>query len=194
MLQLLKSTKKFNHSPINKKDQGFALTEVIVATLISFLFLAGSLQAIVLATFIRVQAQEKQLSNQGIQEDIENLKSTAENLARDDSLCSATNFADGYAQALITAHSGATYQLDQPFFGYTMRLNRDYLGDGRLIDGTTGTTTELQQKRNTDLAESSPPHRVLKVRYVTQSIKNGTTTDVTEHYVEVIPNAALQCP
>ncbi len=160
--------------------------EVIVATLITFLFLAGSLQAIVLATFIRVQAQEKQLSNQLIQEDIEALQSTAENLARNDSLCSANTLANGYAQALITAYSGNTYQLDEPFFGYTMRLHRDYLGDGRLIDGTTGNTT--------DIAESTPPHRVLKVRYVTQSVKNGTTKDVTEHYVEVIPSAALQCP
>ncbi len=184
MLQLPKSTQ--SNQLATSKDRGFALTEVIVATLISFLFLAGSLQAIVLATFIRVQAQEKEFSNQRIQEDIEDLKSTAETLARDDSLCSANSFANGYAQALITAHSGNTYQLDEAFFGYTIRLNRDYLGDGRLIDGTPGNST--------DEDESVSPHRVLKVRYVTQSIKNGKTTDVTEHYVEIIPNAALQCP
>lgn len=176
---------KFNHK-ISGKDQGFTLMEVIVATLIAFLFLAGSLQAIVLATLIRVQAQEKEFSNQRIQEDIEELKAEAETLPQDDTLCSATSFANGYTQKLIEAHSGNTYQLDEPLFGYTMRLHRDYLGDGRLIDGITGDAT--------DIAESSPPHRVLKVRYVAQSVKNGTTKDVTEHYVEVIPNAALQCP
>ena len=175
-------------------DRGYAIFEVLVAALISFLFLVGSLQAMVLATVLRIQAQEQALSVQGIQEDIESLKATADNLAANNSLCSATTFANGYADALLAQYFGdvnyaanaSSYTLEQPFFGYTMRLNRDFLGDGRLIDGTTGNAA--------DTAESTTPHKILKVRYVVQAIKDSGIEEVTEHYAEIIPNAALQCP
>ncbi|MGV2829294.1 hypothetical protein [Myxosarcina sp. GI1(2024)] len=144
----------------------------------------------------RVKAQEKQLSYQAIQEDIEAIQATASSLPADKSLCNATNFADGYADALIDRYqtlNGYTgpnvsllYSLDENFLGYTMRLHRDFLGDGRDIDGNTGDAT--------DTAESDAPHRILKIRYLTQSIKNSQTKNVTEHYVEIVPNAALQCP
>lgn len=178
-------------------EEGFAILEVLVAALISFMFVVGSLQAMVLATVLRVQAQEQALSVQGIQEDIESIKATADNLAADNSLCSATTFASGYADALLGQYFGGTptydytadatsYALDQSFLGYTMRLNRDFLGDGRLIDGTEDDAT--------DIAESTAPHKILKVRYVVESVKSGVTEEITEHYAEIIPNAALQCP
>ncbi len=175
-------------------DRGFTVFEVLVAALISFMFVVGSLQAMVFATVLRVQAQEQALSVQGIQEDIEALRATANNLAADNSLCDAANFADGYANAVLAQYFGDvnyaananSYTLEQPFLGYTMRLNRDFLGDGRDLDGNTGNAA--------DTAESTAPHKILKVRYVVQAIKDSGIEEVTEHYAEIIPNAALQCP
>lgn len=192
MLKLILS-KTLNQKAL-KKEQGFTIFEVLVGALISFMFLVGSLQAMVFATVLRVQAQEQALSVQGIQEDIEAIRASAESLAANNSLCNAANFSNGYANALLAQYFGAanyatnagSYTMDQSFLGYTMRLNRDFLGDGRLIDGSTGDATDIE--------ESTAPHRTLKIRYVVQAIKTSGTEDVTEHYVEIIPNAALQCP
>jgi Tfp pilus assembly protein PilV len=66
---------------IHRKDQGFTMLEVLVAGLIAFFFIIGSLQAMVLATMLRVQSLEKERANELIQEDKEAIKARANNFA-----------------------------------------------------------------------------------------------------------------
>ena len=54
--------------------------EVIVAALMVFFFVAGSMQALALSVAIRVQAQERQRADQLIQEDVEQIRLIAENM------------------------------------------------------------------------------------------------------------------
>jgi len=64
-LQLLSGLKaKNNHS-------GFTLIEVLVTILVVTGFVLGSLQAVVLATFFRVQAQDKNEALNWVQQDLE---------------------------------------------------------------------------------------------------------------------------
>ena len=55
----------------HKKEEGFTTFEIIISILIALAFVAVSMQSLVYAMAMKVQAQEKQRANQLIQEDIE---------------------------------------------------------------------------------------------------------------------------
>lgn len=60
-----------NHQKTTPNNLGFALIEVLVTILVVTGFILGSLQATVLATYIRVNAQDKQGAINWIQQDLE---------------------------------------------------------------------------------------------------------------------------
>jgi Tfp pilus assembly protein PilV len=158
----------------SKSKTGFSLTEVLVAMLIAFFFVLGSMQALVLATAFRVKAQEKQRANQLIQEDIEQINLAARDLALDHSKCGATTYNNGYAKNLWDNLPGIP-------------------SDKQLLDDE-GKTYRLS--RQADTTNSASPHKVLKINYEVKEwdgsalVGNAIATD----YIEVIPNAAVQCP
>ena len=55
------------------KDAGFTTFEILISLLIALLFVAVSMQSLVYAMAMKVQAQEKQRANELIQEDIERI-------------------------------------------------------------------------------------------------------------------------
>ena len=156
----------------SQSEAGFTLLEVLVAMLIAFFFVIGSMQALVLATALRVKAQERQRANQLIQEDIEQIQFEAEDLAINHSLCTATAYNNSYAQSLWTNLPSVP-------------------ADKQLLDGQ-GKTYRLS--RTVDTANSTA--KVLKINFSVQEwdgsalVGNAIATD----YIEVIPNAAIQCP
>lgn len=175
MLKILLKT----NQKIAFTESGFTLLEVLVAVLIGFFFVIGSMQALVLATAIRVEAQERQRADQLIQEDIEQVKSTASTLAVDHKLCSATAFDpsnndgtggvyDSYAEKLFWTLPG----VPSPKY---------------LIEGVT---TSKQYSLNRTRDETNSTAKVLKINYTV--VESGST--VATDYLEVIPNAAIQCP
>jgi prepilin-type N-terminal cleavage/methylation domain-containing protein len=156
----------------SKSEAGFSLIEVLVAMLIATFFVLGSMQALVLATMLRVQAQEQQRANQLIQEDIEQIQLAARDLAVDYSKCSATTYNTGYAKAL---------QDGLP----SVPADKKLLGD----EGKTYRLTRT-------FVESSSPYKVLRINYEVKEW-NGTNLvgdAIATDYIEVIPNAAVQCP
>jgi prepilin-type N-terminal cleavage/methylation domain-containing protein len=169
---------KKTHIFFTKKSnsQGFTLIEVLIAILIATIFVAVSMQAMVLATMLRIKAQEKEKANQLIQEDIETIKVVSASLALDKSKCSATNYNDGYAATIIQSQNLSTAQTTS-FSGYTLSLNRNLIGDN---------TSESSQ--------TIAPHKILKIRYTVDAIKGSATRTIANDYVEIIPNVALQCP
>lgn len=62
-----------------KQDQGFTLVEVLVAILISTIFVAVSMQMMAIAAIFKVRAQEYAEATTWIQEDLENIKYEASN-------------------------------------------------------------------------------------------------------------------
>jgi len=167
-------------------DQGFLTIEVIAATLIAFGFLMFSLQALAAAMFMKIQAQQDQRADQLIQEDIEVFSSLGSTLGNTIN-CNATNYANGYAQALWDAFDEPStpliHESEQPI---TVSL---------LTNATSGTAS-LTLSRTHLIAE---PNRTLKIFYqVTSSddatVGNADDVPVTTRYVEIIPDEALRCP
>ena len=159
-----------------KPDAGFTLLELLVATLVAFFFVVGSMQALVLATMLRVKAQSQQRANQLIQEDIEEVQSIAQltSLGENHEKCFANSYSNGYAQLLW----------DEAQNGYTTKTIK-------LTDNNNSQEYQLIRTKVTTGSES--PHRVLKIKYeVKETGSNGKT--IATDYIEVIPDAALRCP
>jgi type II secretory pathway pseudopilin PulG len=174
MLKLIRLTAKKRQT-----DQGFSMLEVLVASLIAFGFLMGSLQAMVLAVALKVQAQEKQIANQLIQKEIEEINRIAitapfDSNSVETSKCIATSYANGYANALWDSYSTNA----------TKTSSQKLLGDqGEVI---TLTSTKIDSN-----ASNSPPYKTLKIQY---QVNDSEGNEIATDYIEVIPNAALQCP
>ena len=158
----------------SQSEAGFTLLEVLVAMLITTFFVIGSMQALVLATALRVKAQEKQRANQLIQEDIEQIRFEAEDLAPNNSLCSSSGYANSYAASLATSLSSVSVPNDK-----------------QLLDGQ-GKTYRLI--RTVDTASSTA--KVLKIDFEVKEWNGSTLVGnaIATDYIEVIPNAAIECP
>lgn len=170
----------------SQSDSGFGLLEVLVAALITFFFVIGSMQALVLATAMRVQAQEKQRANQLIQEHIELIKFEAEDLVTNHSLCSA----DDYDTDGGTDPTASPPQVDS--YAQSLTANLPSIpSDEQLLNGV-GKTYRLT--RTVDTSNSTA--KVLKISLDVREF-DGTNTvgnAIAEDYIEVIPNAAFECP
>lgn len=163
----------------SQSDEGFTLLEVLIAMLIATFFVIGSMQALVLATALRVKAQEKQRANQLIQEDIEVIRFQAEELEAKNSLCSATAYSGGYAEYLAT-------EID------TNPKEKQLLNTG-------GKTYRL-----TPTVDTGSTAKVLKVNFSVSPLdssgnletdSNGNNIVIAEDYIEVIPDVAIEeCP
>ena len=170
----------------NKSDEGFTLLEVLIAMLIATFFVIGSMQALVLATALRVKAQENQRANQLIQEDIEVIRFLAEEFPPNNSLCSATGYTGGYAESLwtqVTSNSTPTKQLLD--------------GKGK----TYGLSRTLDRDSSNNITSTA---KILKINFSVSPLdssgnpeKDGSGNDIviaTDH-IEVIPDAAIEeCP
>jgi type II secretory pathway pseudopilin PulG len=169
MFKLIQLTRK-KHSP----ESGFTLIEVLVAALMVFFFVIGSMQALALSVAIRVKAQERQRSNQLIQEDVEQVRLKAENLDVDQSLCAATDYSGGYAEDLYN-------NLPPP------------PPDKKLIkDNPNPDSKKYKLYRTPDIANSTST--VLKIDYTVTEVGATPSRDIAKDYIEVIPDAAIECP
>ena len=174
------------------KEEGFTTFEVLISLLIALGFVAVSMQSIVYAMAMKVQAQEKQRANELIQEDIERINRLGSTALT--ATCNATTYANGYAKALWNAIPGGTQ---------TKTIIKKIKSDGSVDTG--GIQIALERTEVSD-GNSTAPHRTLKVGYqvwnwngTTYTDENGgtiTTGDepIAETYVEIIPDVALQCP
>jgi type II secretory pathway pseudopilin PulG len=168
MFKLIKLTRK-KHSP----ESGFTLIEVLVAALMLFFFVIGSMQALALSVAIRVKAQERQRSNQLIQEDIEQVRLVAENLDVNQSLCAATTYLNSYAQDLANKLPSAD--------NITKKLIED-----------NANSKEYKLNRTIDNVRSTST--VLKISYTVTEVDATPTREIAKDYIEVIPDAAIECP
>ena len=178
----------------SKKEEGFTTLEILISLIIALAFVALSMQSIIYAMAMKVQAQEKQRANELIQEDIERIN----RLGSDATLagtCNATSYTGSYAQELWNASLPASTQ--------TKTIIKKIQSDGSTDEG--GKQIALQ-RFHVSSSSSDAPHRTLKVGYqvwdwdgagYTNKLGGTPTTGdkpIAETYVEVIPDVALQCP
>ncbi|NJL51998.1 MAG: type II secretion system protein [Hydrococcus sp. SU_1_0] len=84
-----------------QKEAGFTTLEILVSLIIALLFVAVSMQSLVYAMAMKVQAQEKQRANELIQEDIERINQLGSTALT--ATCNATAYTGSYAEALFNA-------------------------------------------------------------------------------------------
>jgi type II secretory pathway pseudopilin PulG len=177
-----------------QKETGFTTLEILISLLIALLFVAVSMQSLVYAMAMKVQAQEKQRANELIQEDIERINQLGSTVLT--ATCDATTYATGYAKALWDVIPTTTQ---------TKTIIKKINSDGSV--GTGGKQLALRRFPVSSTAgNSTAPHRTLKVGYQVwdwdgtnyKDQNNGTLSagdePIAETYVETIPDVALQCP
>ncbi|GAB4554134.1 MAG: hypothetical protein Tsb0014_47270 [Pleurocapsa sp.] len=164
----------------NSNQSGFITLEILVAIFIALGFVAVSMQTLVYAMMIKVQAQEKQRTSQLIQEDIETANRIGSTLTSTTTKCNATSYADSFAKELW---DGLETELGTNPTDY--------------ISASGGKQIRLQRS-DISSGSSTAPYRNLKIRYEVQKQQDDGTFDaanpVAETYVEIIPDAALSCP
>jgi type II secretory pathway pseudopilin PulG len=179
----------------SQKEAGFTTLEILISLVIALLFVAVSMQSLVYAMAMKVQAQEKQRANELIQEDVERINQLGSTALT--ATCDATAYANGYAKALWTASILA----NPPTKTIIKKINSD---------GSVGTGGKQLALRSFEVSStagnSTAPHRTLKVGYQVwnwdgtnyKDKNNGTLSagdePIAETYVETIPDVALQCP
>ncbi len=209
----LKKQKKQQENP----DQGFITIEIIVSLLIATLFVLGSLQMLVVGAAMSVGATRQQRADKIIQQEIENLNNLGGTLA----LPTTTTVITGttISNPTISTCNGSI-DLDNngtadDGFGqalWNMRkatnpTSADALvaaNNTPILDTDTtimGRTLEVTITRNTDAGDLTlTPHRILGLTLLVAEDQNGdgdtddTNEEIAERYVEVIPDAALECP
>lgn len=130
-----------------QQEQGFTLVEVLVAILITTLFVAVSMQAMVLAAVFKSRAQEFAQATTWIQEDLENVKYLASRY-KDETECDVNDvnngYADGFRDFLIPGATNGTYSnvLSAPF-----RTKKAFV------------------KRRTTTPDNTDPYNLLQISY-----------------------------
>lgn len=176
---------QLNKKP-KKQETGFFTIEILVSLLIAMTFVLVSLQSMVYATMLRVQAQERQRANQLIQEEIERVNVLASNIALADADCDAADYGDGFAQELWDRVN--TTNPIQSLFQETQT-------DGTVVESGRRFGLNRIHVSNTTNG-STAPHRTLRVGYEVREW-DGTQfigDTIADTYIEVIPDVALSCP
>ncbi|PHV64050.1 type IV pilus modification PilV family protein [Cyanobacterium aponinum] len=161
-----------------KWEEGFSILEVLVTILVITGFVLGSLQATVLATLLRVQAQDKQEATNWLQQDLELIRYQAFIL---DNPTETSGLTPSQANACDNSKYGTRLQ--------------DF------IDGTYPNTSDIDiNGKSYDVARAyTAPENILQVSYTISydsthpRYKSGGDNVVTTLSTEVLPNAALSC-
>lgn len=98
---------------LSQQEEGFTLIEVLVAILITTLFIAVSMQAMVFAAIFKTRAQEFTQATTWIQEDLEDVKYQASQYPEDPAKCNVNSvnngYADGFRDSLPQGPTNGTY-------------------------------------------------------------------------------------
>ena len=172
-----------------QQQQGFSLVEVLVAILISTLFVTVTMQAMVIAAYFKVQAKYNTQGMTLIQQNLEQVKyaatdSTLYTAAR----CSAAAYSSGYAKALS----------DKIDADVNIKLST---ADALSSDPIQIGEKSFKVTRSYDTTTSPVPYNVLRLTYKFQQWNVSTSAFVVSPvatvatvYTEVIPDAAFNCP
>jgi prepilin-type N-terminal cleavage/methylation domain-containing protein len=157
-------------------QQGFTMFEVLIALMISFLFLTGTLNAMVMATVMRVRAERQAQAGYWIKEDLEQIRALAANF----------NPATG---------NGCPTSVGATFRDANNSADTDPTNNGLASLPTPGNRTILG--RTASLTRTpAVSDNVLRLTY---TVTNTEITDPNKNvlaslYTEVLPAAALTCP
>jgi type II secretory pathway pseudopilin PulG len=150
-------------------EAGFTIIDVITGMLIAGIFLLVSGQAMLLAAYSRVKAQETTEGILLIQQDLEEVKYKASatlTQTQINSMCAATTANNGFAKYL---------QGQIGTYPKTVSVS----------------STKTYSLTMTSTIQNTSPYNVLQLSYTVTPV--NTSSSVATLYTEVIPDAAFQC-
>lgn len=164
-------------------EQGFTLTEVLVAILITTVFVATAMQAVVIAAVMRVKAKEYSEASAWIQENLEDVRYQAsqyQNTARCSPASPGPN--NGYADGLRDKISNIDPET----------TDNEVLPESNTISTTkTGSTGKTYTLQRVTTPSNVSPYNTLQISYTVLPASGSSIADL---YTEVIPDAAFKCP
>ena len=185
----------FDSSSFKKKlstDHGFTMVDVLAAILIATGFFLASLQAAMISTIFRVKADQSSQATVWIQENIEEVKFEANQLAYDSSYCGtyATQLndvikpVDNTKTVNFGPAPGIDFEAVTPVNTSNPQLNPKKIG---------GNNVWL-------FRYTEPDGNILKVTHLAVLDNNDSPSDpnipqnrLAEIYTEVIPDAVFKC-
>jgi Tfp pilus assembly protein PilE len=169
--------------------QGFTMVEVVVAILLTLIFTAISMQAIVMGTAVKVHGDEIASATTWIQEDLEGITTTANTGIEYDSTttkystnpslprCASPTLTTGYASVLLA-----------------LSVNGGVISSTAAIKKTSTLGNRTYSLVRTATAKNAAPYNVVQIDY---QVYRGTGTSSpilnTPFHAEVIPGASFYC-
>lgn len=181
-------------------EAGFSILEILVTILVISGFLLGSLQAIILATLFRIQAQDKQEAANWIQQDLELIKYQAfildNPLILPDTITpTKANACGNYSTRLKNTIIGSRYTDNQgiEINGKWYRVFREYTSSNNILQVSYTLAYAPAVSPN-----SAHPRFKTNANYTVTDLSSlkssGSANILTNLSTEVLPNVALNCP
>jgi type II secretory pathway pseudopilin PulG len=175
---ILKATLPPNNFFCAWKQDGFALIEVLVALMVTMIFVSVTMQMFVSAAFFRARADQYNQAMNWIQEDFETAFSKAGQYEADatpySSKCAAQTPADGFAAGFLA-------DVANGLGGTTVTLGPRSFGGKSFVLRRTG-----------NYANTVDPYKLLSLDY--RVTVEGGTEDVAQVKTEIALYAAFKCP
>lgn len=168
---------------LSQQEQGLTLVEVMIAILITSIFIAVSMQSVVIAAYFKARGKQYAEATTWIQEDLEQVRYRASQLPYDSTKCNAPAQDKGFAHQLRInlpdvdqTPGGDQHTGTKKITGKTYVLYRD----GPEADSVIGPNV------------SETTYEVMTMKYEVKP--QGSDEVIARMYTEVIPDAAFQCP
>jgi prepilin-type N-terminal cleavage/methylation domain-containing protein len=173
--------------PAQMPDQGFTLSEVLIAILLATTFVAVALQGLVVAMLLKSKAFQVAEANRWVQADLEQIRSQITlnqiPLSPNRSRCHPAQIEDGFAD-----------------------LIRDNLAKGNVSGGDDyqlspivetskmGKTFQIARTLSIPATPENTQAKILGIQYLISPTQGGNVEPSILHfYTEVMADAALQC-
>jgi type II secretory pathway pseudopilin PulG len=169
------------------QEEGFTLSEVLVAILLITTFVAVSMQGLVVAMLLKSKALQVAEANRWVQADLEQVRSQLTlsqlPLSSSYSRCDPASIDAGFADLVR----------DNLAMGNVTGVN-DYRLTPVVETSQTGKTFQLARTVTIPATPENTAAKILGVQYtVTPSNGRNLGEPIFQLYIEVMPDAALQC-
>jgi hypothetical protein len=166
-------------------NKGFSTVEVLVSVLLTLIFLGVAMQAMVMATAIKIKAYQDSDATNWIQKDVEFVRAEANELNKPAGATGAITYPTTPEKCAATTAST----------GYAADL-QDVLMDPEKRPSPIDFTSSIGDRkyrlvRETNIQDSSP--QVLRLTYKVYRGTDTTTAPVSTFYTESIPAVAFSC-
>jgi prepilin-type N-terminal cleavage/methylation domain-containing protein len=170
-----------------KSPQGFTLTEVLVAILLTTTFVAVAMQGMVVSMLLKSKALQVSEANRWVQMDLESIRAkitiTQVPLAANRLRCHPASIDRGFADLIRDNLAGGD-----------ITGTADYHLPALIETSKMGKTFQVARTLRIPPTAENTDAKMLGIQYVV-SPTNGTNLEqpILHFYTEVMPDAALQC-